>query len=128
MTAAMGVVADLINLGIRVDAPAVIWAFNPADEVENLTLRRIEEVETRFYIRFMVIDKPGVLASITTVLGQHNISIASVSQRQENKGSTVPVVILTHQANEQEVKVALEKIAELAVVRGKPVAIRMEKL
>jgi len=76
----------------------------------------------------MVIDKPGVLASITTVLGQHNISIASVSQKQENKGSTVPVVILTHQANEHEVKEALEKITELAVVKGKPVAIRMEKL
>ncbi|MDE2027440.1 MAG: homoserine dehydrogenase [Candidatus Omnitrophica bacterium] len=128
MTAAMGVVADLINLGIRVDAPAVIWAFNPADEVENLSLRRIEEVETRFYIRFMVIDKPGVLASITTVLGQHNISIASVSQKQENKGSTVPVVILTHQANEKEVKQALDEITGLAVVKGRPVAIRMEKL
>jgi len=128
MTAAMGVVADLINLGIRVDAPACIWAFNPADEVENLTLRKIDEVETRFYIRFMVIDKPGVLASITTVLGQYNISIASVSQKQENKGSTVPVVILTHQANEFQVKEALEKITELAVVKGKPVAIRMEKL
>jgi len=128
MTAAMGVVADLINLGIRVDAPACIWAFNPADEVANLTLQKIEEIETRFYIRFMVIDKPGVLAAITNVLGQHNISIASVSQKQENKGSTVPIVILTHQANEHEVKIALEKITELAVVRGKPVAIRMEKL
>lgn len=128
MSAAMGVVADLINLGIRADAPACIWAFNPADEVANLSLRKIEEVETRFYIRFMVIDKPGVLASITTVLGQHNISIASVSQKQENKGSTVPVVILTHQANEYQVKEALEKITELAVVRGRPVAIRMEKL
>ena len=60
-------------------------------------MRKIDEVETRFYIRFMVIDKPGVLASITTVLGQHNISIASVNQKQEDKGSTVPVVILTHQ-------------------------------
>jgi homoserine dehydrogenase len=76
----------------------------------------------------MVIDKPGVLAALTTVLGQHNISIASVSQKQEDKGSTVPVVILTHQANEYQVKQALEKITELAIVKGKPVAIRMEKL
>ena len=51
-----------------------------------------------------------------------------LSDAAENKGSAVPVVILTHQANEHEVKVALEKIAELAVVKGKPVAIRMEKL
>ena len=128
MTAAMGVVADLINLGIRVDAPACIWAFNPTDEVANITLRKIEEVETRFYIRFMVTDKPGVLSAITTVLGQHNISIASVTQKQENKGSTVPVVMLTHQVNERQVKEALDRITELAVVRGRPVAIRMEKL
>ncbi len=127
-TAAMGVIADLINLGIRVDAPACIWAFNPADDVANLRVRQIDEVETRFYIRFMVIDKPGVLATITTVLGQHNISIASVTQKQENKGSTVAVVMLTHKANEREVREALEQIKDLAVVRSKPVAIRMEKL
>lgn len=128
MTAAMGVVSDLVNLGIRVDAPAVIWAFNPADEVANITLRTIDEVETRFYIRFMVMDKPGVLAAITTVLGQHNISISSVTQKLESKGSTVPVVILTHLANERQVKEALDKIADLAIIRGRPVAIRMEKL
>ncbi len=128
MTAAMGVVADLINLGIRVDAPAVIWAFNPADEVANIALRKIDEVETRFYIRFMVMDKPGVLAAITTVLGQHSISISSVTQKMESKGSTVPVVILTHLANEHQVKQALDKISDLAIIRGRPVAIRMEKL
>ena len=127
-TAAMGVVADLINLGIRADAPACIWAFNPADEVANLTLRKIDEVETRFYIRFMVIDKPGVLAAITNVLGQHNISIASVTQKQENKGSTVPVIILTHQVSERQMREALDKITELSVIKGRPVAIRMEKL
>ncbi len=128
LTAAMGVVSDLINLGIRVDAPACIWAFNPAEEVANISFRKIDEIETRFYIRFMVTDKPGVLAAITAVLGQHNISIASVSQKQENKGSTVPVVILTHQANERQVREALDKITNLAVIRGRPVAIRMEKL
>lgn len=127
-TAAMGVVADLINLGIRVDAPACIWAFNPADEVANLSIKKIDEVETRFYIRFMVIDKPGVLATITTVLGKHNISIASVNQKQENKGSTVPVIMLTHKVNEREVREALDEITHLAVVRSRPVAIRMEKL
>ena len=127
-TAAMGVIADLINLGIRVDAPACIWAFNPADDVANLKVRKIDEVETRFYIRFMVIDKPGVLATITKVLGQHNISIASVTQKQENKGSTVPVVMLTHKANEREVREALDEITSLAVIRSRPTAIRMEKL
>lgn len=127
-TAAMGVIADLINLGIRVDAPACIWAFNPADDVVNLRVRKIDEIETRFYIRFMVIDKPGVLATITTVLGKHNISIASVNQKQENKGSTVPVVMLTHKANEREVREAIDEITSLAVIRSRPVAIRMEKL
>jgi len=128
MTAASGVVSDLINLGIRKDVQMPSWIFNPTEEQEGLKLRKIDEVETRFYIRFMVIDKPGVLSIITGVLGQHNISIASVNQKQENKGSTVPVVMLTHVANERSVRDALEQITQLAVVRSKPVAIRMEKL
>ena len=128
MTAASGVVSDLINLGIRKDVQMPSWIFNPTEEQDKLRLRKIDEVETRFYIRFMVIDKPGVLSIITGVLGQHNISIASVTQKQENKGSTVPVVMLTHVANERSLREALEQITQLAVVRSKPVAIRMEKL
>ena len=128
MTAASGVVSDLINLGIRKDVQMPAWIFNPTEEQKDIKLRKIDAVETRFYIRFMVIDKPGVLSIITGVLGQHNISIASVSQKQENKGSTVPVVMLTHVANERSVRDALEQITHLAVVRGRPVVIRMEKL
>ncbi|MBI3602656.1 MAG: homoserine dehydrogenase [Candidatus Omnitrophica bacterium] len=128
MTAASGVVSDLINLGIRKDVQMPTWIYNPTEEQENIVLRKIDKVETRFYIRFMVIDKPGVLSIITGVLGQHNISIASVNQKQENKGSTVPVVMLTHVANERSLREALEQITHLAVVRSRPVAIRMEKL
>lgn len=128
MTAASGVVSDLINLGIRKDVQMPSWIFNPTEEQDKLFLRKIDDIETRFYIRFMVIDKPGVLSIITGVLGQHNISIASVTQKQENKGSTVPVVMLTHVVNERSLREALEQITQLAVVRSKPVAIRMEKL
>jgi len=128
MTAASGIVSDLINLGIRKDVQMPAWIFNPTEEQQNVVLRKIDAVETRFYFRFMVIDKPGVLSIITGVLGQHNISIASVNQKQENKGSTVPVVMLTHVANERSVREALEQITNLAVVRSRPVAIRMEKL
>ncbi len=128
MTAASGVVNDLINLAVRNDVQMPSWIFNPAEEQKNINLRPMDAVETRFYIRFMVIDKPGVLSVITGVLGQHNISIASVNQKQENKGSTVPVIMLTHMANERSLRDALEQITHLAVVRSKPVAIRMEKL
>ena len=128
MTAASGIVSDLINLGIRKDVQMPAWIFNPTQEQQNVVLRKIDAVETRFYIRFMVIDKPGVLSIITGVLGQYNISIASVNQKQENKGSTVPVVMLTHMANERSLREALEQITNLAVIRSKPVAIRMEKL
>ncbi len=128
MTAASGVISDLINLGVRQDVQMPAWIFNPTEEQQSINLRKIDQIETRFYIRFMVIDKPGVLSIITGVLGQHNISIASVTQKQENKGSTVPVVMLTHVANERSLRDALEQITQLAVVRSKPVAIRMEKL
>ncbi len=130
MTAASGIISDLVNVGMRGNAVMPVWSDdpNPEEEGEKLTLRKIDEVETRFYIRFMVVDKPGVLSIITGVLGQYNISIASVNQKQENKGSTVPVVMLTHGAKERLVREALEQITHLAVVRSKPVAIRMEKL
>lgn len=91
-------------------------------------LKRIDEIETRFYIRFMAIDKPGVLARIAGVLGKYGISISSVSQKERRYASAVPVVMLTHEAKERNMRLALERIYRMAVIREKPVAIRMENL
>jgi homoserine dehydrogenase len=88
----------------------------------------MDAIETEFYIRLMVLDRPGVLAQITGILGECGISIASVSQKAVNKIAAVPLVMLTHTAKESAVRKALEKMSKLKAVKAKPVAIRMERL
>jgi len=90
-------------------------------------VKRIEEVESGYYIRFSVIDKPGVLAAISGIFGQHNISIASVVQKERRKEATVPLLIITHKANEGNMRRAINEIDKLAVVTDKSILIRVER-
>jgi homoserine dehydrogenase len=128
MAAASGVFSDLINLAIDNDIADRTWIGNNYAEVEKLSLRPMDDIKTEYYIRLMVIDKPGVLSKITGILGQCHISIASVSQKAVNKNSPVPLVMLTHLALESSVKKALHQISLLGEVKAKPVTIRMEHL
>lgn len=89
-------------------------------------LRKIDGIKSRYYIRFMAIDRPGVLAKISGILGTYHISIASVTQKEEVRARVVPIVMMTHEATEQNLRLAIEAIDTLAVVKGKTVAIRME--
>ena len=89
---------------------------------------KINQIKTKFYVRFMVTDKPGILSSITGILGKHNISINSVTQNAHNPTSTVPIIMLTDYTSEKMLRLALNKIQKLPLVKSKPVAIRMEKL
>lgn len=89
-------------------------------------LRRMGAIETRYYMRFQATDKPGVLAHIAGVLGQHHISIASVHQKERRAARTVPVVMMTHEAREADVRRALETINRLGFVKEPTVAIRTE--
>lgn len=128
MSAASGVVSDLLDLAIRQMDDSKARVKSLLCENTSLRLQRIDQIETRFYIRFMVIDKPGVLAKISGILGKHGISIASLTQKVRNRASAVPIVILTHHAKEKMLQLALKKISKLSIVKSKPVAIRMEKL
>lgn len=91
-----------------------------------LRIRAMDEVETRYYMRFTVTDKPGVLATIANVLGRCHISIASVHQKERRAARVVPVVMMTHDANEADVRKALSVIDRLGVVKSKTVSIRTE--
>ena len=128
LAAASGVFSDLINLSIANMDGNKTWIGDDPKEIEKLSLRSMDEIETEFYIRLMVTDRPGVLSRITGILGDNSISIASVTQKAVNKNSTVPLVMLTHTAKESDVHAALKKIGELKDVKAKPVAIRMEQL
>ncbi len=128
MAAASGVFSDLINLGIHNADKDQTWIGDNPKESTSLKLLSMDKVETEFYIRLMVIDRPGVLSKITGILGQCGISIASVRQKTVSKETAVPLVMLTHTAKEAAVRKALDKIGALKEVKAKPVAIRIEQL
>lgn len=90
-------------------------------------VRPIEELTTRYYLRFMVLDNPGVLSHIAGVLGNQGISIASVIQKGRKQGQTVPVVIMTHRASERSVRESLKEIDRMSSVISEPtMLIRVE--
>jgi len=128
MSAASAVVSDLVDLTQHIKA----GLFRPImDIVEDNTihrLRKIENIESRYYIRFMAIDKPGVLAKISGLLGKYQISIASVTQKERKKQKFVPIVMITHEAREKNLKEAIYKISKLNVIGEEPVAIRIEEI
>lgn len=124
---ASAVVSDLVSLAqmLNSDNPLIgHFDFSQGKSIRHL--RKIDQISTRFYIRFMAIDKPGVFSKISGILGKCNISIASVAQKERRRAKIVPVVIITHEAEERSMRVALEKINKLAIV-NEAVAIRIEE-
>lgn len=88
---------------------------------------RMEDTVLCYYLRFSVIDKPGVLADIASYLAANDIGIASVTQQGRRKGASVPVVILTHESEERALREAIAKIDERDYVTDRTVIIRREK-
>jgi len=97
------------------------------EAVRNVEIRHIENLEIPYYLRFSVLDKPGVLSRISGVLGNHNISILSVMQKDRKVGGSVPIVIMTHHAKEKELMAALKEIDKMDVVLDKTVYLRIEE-
>jgi len=91
-------------------------------------IRPIDEIASRYYIRFQAIDRPGVLAGISSILAMHRISIASVKQVERRSQHVVPIIMLTHDADESSLAAALKKIDKLSCIKAKSVAIKIERL
>jgi len=94
---------------------------------EGLRLKAMEAVRTYYYLRVMAVDKPGVLSKVSGILGDHDISIASVIQKGRHARASVPVVMMTHEAVEGAMRKALAAIDALDVVGEKTVCIRVEE-
>lgn len=91
-----------------------------------LRIRPLSEVSSRYYVRLMVVDKPGSLGIFTSILGKHGVSILAVTQRVvQQEGGLVPVVVLTHAAREAKLDAALAEIQTAGVVGEKPTKLRM---
>jgi homoserine dehydrogenase len=103
-------------------------AFQP-DQLTDLPILPIEEVETSYYLRMRAADKPGVLADITRILADLNISIDAMLQKEPAEGEDqTDIVLLTHVAKEKAVNAAMKKIEALTTIAGHVTRIRLEEL
>jgi homoserine dehydrogenase len=98
----------------------------PSPAREPLPLRRMDDIRSEYYLRVLALDRPGVLAQVAGILGQHEISLASVLQKGRAQGEAVPVVMMTHEARERNMRQALAAIDRLPVVAAPTAMIRVE--
>lgn len=126
-SAASAVVSDLVDLTQGLKAGMFRPTLNIVEDTSIKKIRRINEIESRYYIRFMTVDKPGVLAKISGVLAKFGISIASVTQKEKKRAQVVPIVIIIHEAKEKDLRSALEIIERWDIIKEDSVAIRIEE-
>jgi homoserine dehydrogenase len=122
---AVSVVADIVDVAIAKKS-GVSGNMTRAIRLGDRTLSPMADVVTRYYLRFSVYDRPGVLAKITGALGENGVSIEQLVQ--QGRGTTdvpVDVVLLTHEAKESSLRAALDKIGASDYVAGKPRMIRV---
>jgi homoserine dehydrogenase len=129
---ASAVVADLVDVvrTLTVDPNQRVphLAFQP-DSLVDLPILPIEDVETSYYLRMHVLDKPGVLADVTRILADLGISIEAILQKELQAGEeTVPVIILTQRVKEKNMNDAIARIEKLGAIKGKVMRIRLEHL
>jgi len=129
MPTASAVISDVVDLarnlltGTAGRVPAL--AFQP-ERIRPIPILPIDRISSHYYFRFSALDRPGVLSSISGILGAHGISIQSVHQKGRKTNGAVPVVMLSHRALEANVQKALREISALDVTAAKPVLIRIE--
>ncbi len=129
---ASAVVADVVDVvrALTTDPGNRVphLAFQP-DELSDLPILDMEEVETAYYLRIQVADKPGVVASIAGILGDAGISIEAIQQKEPaEKETMLPLVMLTHRVVERQMNMAIKQIEALSSVAGQVVRIRVEHL
>ncbi|WP_294507801.1 homoserine dehydrogenase [uncultured Victivallis sp.] len=126
---ASAVVADITDVALNIVSGSVrrIPAFRPGEQFSEVV--SIDEASSRYYLRFMVKDCPGVLASITQILAEKSISISSLIQHERRDADgVVPLVILTHKAVEKEIKSALGEIDTLSINHSPVKLMRIEDI
>jgi homoserine dehydrogenase len=127
---ASGVMSDLIYLSRSIHdnvAGEISNCWFLSDNPQIKRIRKMEDIKSRYYLKFSVLDQAGVLSNISRILGESQISIASVIQKEQKKGDKVPVVIVTYEAVEKNVQEALKKINGLPFVCEETLLIRMDK-
>ena len=127
MPTAVSVVSDLLDVA-RAQRVGAAGLLTRGIRLDPCVLLPMANVTTRYYLRFAVTDRPGVLARIAGALGEANVSIEQVVQERPKEGSTDPVqiVMLTHRALERDVQRALVEVRKEAFVVGRVQLLRVE--
>jgi len=127
MPTASAVWSDALEIARRIahGIPALALEL-PSVGPAALPLRPMETIRCCYYLRVMAQDKPGVLSRVAGILGENDISIANVIQKGRGTREAVPVVIVTHEARERDMRAALAKIDRLRDVAGATTMIRVE--
>jgi homoserine dehydrogenase len=122
---ASAVAADIVDIarGTRIPTFAV-----PAAALQRLPTAPMDRHVGAYYIRLMVVDRPGVFADVAAALRDAKVSMEAILQRTRSPGEPVPVVMTTHDARESAMREALRRIQALDTVTETPAVIRIEPL
>jgi len=130
MPTGSAVVADVVDIarnimcGSVMRMPGITAKAAPGTGAKKI--KRIDDVESMYYFRFSALDEPGILSKISGILGNYNISIASVIQKGRSIGGSVPLVVLAHRSREKDVLNSIREIDALPIVSDKTLFIRVE--
>lgn len=125
---ASAVVSDIVDIGLNLanKTPRRISSFREGPQFKDVV--KMDDVKSRYYLRIQVLDMPGVLAKVTRILGENDISISSLVQREGQSQNNVSLLIITHQTLEKHIKSAISQINALPEVRDTAKLIRIEDI
>ncbi len=129
MPTASAVLSDIVDIARNIlsgtvrRVPALSYQ---RENIRKIPILPIDDLITHYYLRFSALDRPGVLSTISGIIGKYGISLQSVHQKGRKMNGAVPLVMLSHRAREADVKCALNEINALDVVSSEAVLIRIE--
>lgn len=128
MATASAVVADIIEIAMG-NSQRLFESMPMLRYTDKPPIQSIDNIISRYYIRMMAKDRPGVTASYARILGNHNISISGAIQHEGiGPDNTVPVIVTTHPTQQKNMNAALAELSNLDVISGKPICIRIVEI
>lgn len=121
---ASSVISDIISIARGENSSMFGFARPLSSDTQSLTIRSVDEIFSRYYIRLYAYDKPGVLGQVSQILGQHNISISALLQNQTSENGIAKMLFSTHHSYEREIKSALLDLDSLDCIVRQPYTIR----
>lgn len=128
MPTASAVVSDVLDIASRIQTGSPTNVSRIIVDGDGPDTVDFEDLRMRYYLRFTARDRPGVLAGISKIFADENISIESVIQKGIADGDYIPLVIMTHEAREGDMQRSMQRFGKLDTVRGKVQLIRVEEI